>query len=323
MGDFNYPQINYATETVKAGDVAPPAKFFHKTQDLCLIQNVMEHTRVRQNQEPSTLDYVFTDEENLIDEVTYGAPLGKSDHVTLEWKITLKVKDRDCRQDKLNFWKGNYKEIAVVLQQTNWKEFMEGKSVNEMWSDFKEVILNLTNQYVPLKDDRRKKKGKWLSRSTIKKMKERDKAWKKYRQYPSGTNHASYRAIRNAVNKQIREDDDINRKRILLSFRGKPKSFYGYMRTIQTVKNDIAALRQDSGDLTTMDQEVADILGKQFKEALTGEEVTNIPIMEENDLGWRDADVELGIEAVEALSLIHISEPTRRTPISYAVFCLK
>src|SRR5664279_6458923 len=27
--------------------------------------------------------------------------------------------------------------------------------------------------------------------------------------------------------------------------------------------------------------------------------------------------------AVFSLSLIHISEPTRRTPISYAVFCLK
>ena len=26
---------------------------------------------------------------------------------------------------------------------------------------------------------------------------------------------------------------------------------------------------------------------------------------------------------IEMLSLIHISEPTRRTPISYAVFCLK
>ena len=26
---------------------------------------------------------------------------------------------------------------------------------------------------------------------------------------------------------------------------------------------------------------------------------------------------------VQILSLIHISEPTRRTPISYAVFCLK
>src|SRR5664279_6536582 len=30
-----------------------------------------------------------------------------------------------------------------------------------------------------------------------------------------------------------------------------------------------------------------------------------------------------GLRVVEALSLIHISEPTRRTPISYAVFCLK
>ena len=27
--------------------------------------------------------------------------------------------------------------------------------------------------------------------------------------------------------------------------------------------------------------------------------------------------------SVQLLSLIHISEPTRRTPISYAVFCLK
>ena len=31
----------------------------------------------------------------------------------------------------------------------------------------------------------------------------------------------------------------------------------------------------------------------------------------------------LVVRGVEILSLIHISEPTRRTPISYAVFCLK
>ena len=37
--------------------------------------------------------------------------------------------------------------------------------------------------------------------------------------------------------------------------------------------------------------------------------------------GWNNY-----VERLEAnwrLSLIHISEPTRRTPISYAVFCLK
>ena len=32
---------------------------------------------------------------------------------------------------------------------------------------------------------------------------------------------------------------------------------------------------------------------------------------------------EAGCPDADFLSLIHISEPTRRTPISYAVFCLK
>ena len=34
-------------------------------------------------------------------------------------------------------------------------------------------------------------------------------------------------------------------------------------------------------------------------------------------------DIQFSISHAEGLSLIHISEPTRRTPISYAVFCLK
>ena len=125
-----------------------------------LIQNVVNQTRVRQNQKPSTLDYVFTEEENLIDELTYGAPLGKSDHVTLEWSITLKAKDRDSRQAQLNNWNGNYSEIAAALPQIDWTKAMEGRSVNEMWTDFKTTVLDLTTQYVPLKEDRRKKKGK-------------------------------------------------------------------------------------------------------------------------------------------------------------------
>ena len=43
--------------------------------------------------------------------------------------------------------------------------------------------------------------------------------------------------------------------------------------------------------------------------------------------GWSDAIVWVPYDMYQmtgdTLSLIHISEPTRRTPISYAVFCLK
>src|SRR5680860_1670075 len=37
----------------------------------------------------------------------------------------------------------------------------------------------------------------------------------------------------------------------------------------------------------------------------------------------RSVHVTVGASSGRYLSLIHISEPTRRTPISYAVFCLK
>src|SRR5680860_1797415 len=40
--------------------------------------------------------------------------------------------------------------------------------------------------------------------------------------------------------------------------------------------------------------------------------------------GGRNRTVMLAAQEIDlVLSLIHISEPTRRTPISYAVFCLK
>src|SRR5665647_1925334 len=40
-------------------------------------------------------------------------------------------------------------------------------------------------------------------------------------------------------------------------------------------------------------------------------------------LPWLDGRCVQGPGTYSPLSLIHISEPTRRTPISYAVFCLK
>ena len=42
-------------------------EFLDKTMDIFLYQNVYEDTRVRQGQNPSKLDYIFTDEDNLIE----------------------------------------------------------------------------------------------------------------------------------------------------------------------------------------------------------------------------------------------------------------
>src|SRR5664279_4135004 len=41
------------------------------------------------------------------------------------------------------------------------------------------------------------------------------------------------------------------------------------------------------------------------------------------DIKVLDEHLPIAVDLLSDLSLIHISEPTRRTPISYAVFCLK
>ena len=83
----------------------------------------------------------------------------------------------------------------------------------------------LIDLHVPLKEEARKKKGKWLSRATIKKMKERHKAWKTYRQFPSEKNFETYRSIRNVVNSLVRKDEDNHRKMMLQSFKAKQSVF--------------------------------------------------------------------------------------------------
>jgi endonuclease/exonuclease/phosphatase family metal-dependent hydrolase len=67
MGDFNLPEIDYSGYTVKGEQDSYQMRFFDLTQDLFLMQNVFEVTRMRRGQEPSRLDYVFTIDENKVD----------------------------------------------------------------------------------------------------------------------------------------------------------------------------------------------------------------------------------------------------------------
>ena len=64
---------------------------------------------------------------------------------------------------------------------------------------------------------------------------------------------------------------------------------------------------------------ISSIWGDKFIDLLKRKQITETQ---------RDANIDpFGVNKVGVpsmgLSLIHISEPTRRTPISYAVFCLK
>jgi len=163
---------------VTSGPDSAAAKCLDTTQDLLLFQHVEEPTRVRLGQRPSILDYVFTDDKNVVDESMYKDPLGKSDHVLLEWNLLIETVHAKNTQRKLNFCKGDYELIAEELLKINWKPMFQNQNVKQLWSILKSIIESLSEEHIPLKLDYKKKKGHWLSKPTIKLMKQRSIAWK-------------------------------------------------------------------------------------------------------------------------------------------------
>jgi exonuclease III len=73
MGDINFPKIDWKKWSTK-GD-KNSENFLESIRDSYLFQHVMENTRMRENCEPSTLDLILTNDENMIEELNYSSPL--------------------------------------------------------------------------------------------------------------------------------------------------------------------------------------------------------------------------------------------------------
>ena len=84
IGDFNFPEINWANHIVLAEGRHEEARgFLDAIGDVFLTQHVMENTRVRGQDNPSCLYLILTESEDSANSVEYYSPMGSSDHCIL------------------------------------------------------------------------------------------------------------------------------------------------------------------------------------------------------------------------------------------------
>lgn len=69
VGDFNLPHINWNNYTSATGTTNINALFTEAVRGCFLTQHVNEVTRIRGEAAGSTLDFVFTNDESIIEEV--------------------------------------------------------------------------------------------------------------------------------------------------------------------------------------------------------------------------------------------------------------
>ncbi|ESO08342.1 hypothetical protein HELRODRAFT_169153 [Helobdella robusta] len=79
VGDFNFPKIDWITNSFGGLPVKIQNRFLKVLNDRFLLQFITEATRTRGMQRPHILDLLITD-YNFVKNIKYFAPLGKSDH---------------------------------------------------------------------------------------------------------------------------------------------------------------------------------------------------------------------------------------------------
>ena len=157
----------------------------------------------------------------------------------LVWNYIIQVEETVIKQNKRNYWKGNYNSINAKLQAVDWEEVLRNDDTECAWNKFKDILHSLVEKNVPLFRVNKKKvpNNPWITKATKRSISKRDKAWRKYREMKTESN--IYKRLRNEANRRVKSDQAAYRKRILKSFKGNPRRFYGYMSRAKTVKERV------------------------------------------------------------------------------------
>ena len=116
-GDFNLPKIKWSANLCLDSEGSYSQAFFNTIEDLNLFQRATKATRFRGEQQ-SCLDLVFTNEEDMIDEVGELPPIGKSDHICQRWELKVgEVIFRNTASLRRNFRRANWEAIRKDLRE--------------------------------------------------------------------------------------------------------------------------------------------------------------------------------------------------------------
>ena len=114
MGDFNFPNINWAALTSLDGDQSLSACFLSACKDEFLSQRVTKPTRHRHGQNSSLLDLIFTSDPEMIEDsnIKHLSPLGSSNHEVLLWNLVcyLEITDDNPGRKKWNYLTLTYQQ---------------------------------------------------------------------------------------------------------------------------------------------------------------------------------------------------------------------
>ncbi len=293
MGDFNYKEVNWNDNVCLTSLEHPSYKFFQTVQDAYLIQHQMEPTHFRHGTEDSLLDLIFTNEEDMVSDLNTLAPIGKSDHATLKFTFNCNITINSTRTYKYLYDKGEYKKIAAKLDAVDWNNTLQDLDVCSAWSVLTDELDQAIDEHIPKKNfsniPTKHKSAPWMDTDTLKKIKDKQKLFRKWMETKNENDRLSYCKARNQIRKVTRNAIKSFEKGIASQAKSNSKHFWNYVRTKLKTKQGVAELKKNDGTRTTNDTEKAEELSSFFQKVFTKETEDDIPELPELDIPELDS----------------------------------
>ena len=165
-GDFNYPEIDWENEYVEeSSDTIKP--FVDTIQISYLHQHILEPTRHRDGNEPGLLYLVFTNEEDMINDLKHNAGLGDSDHECLNFNLNC-YGEVPKKKSMRNHFKADFTTIRDRLSKVNWISKLHGDFKTE-YIEFCNILEEATEGCIPEYRKSTKRKKIYLTPEAIRK----------------------------------------------------------------------------------------------------------------------------------------------------------
>ena len=94
------------------------------------------------------MDLILTNDENNVGLILTPDPLGKSDHILMEFNYICSVSLVETVSVKYQYEFGNYQEFCAELESTSWNDLFADLSVESMWACFYSRFKVLLDKYI-------------------------------------------------------------------------------------------------------------------------------------------------------------------------------
>ena len=281
LGDFNFPKAVWREGVgIKHQGISPENRMLNSLIDVCdthnLLQKITFGTRPTQLGEENILDLLFTNNDDLLCNITRQAS-ALSDHYLItgiaRYNIQLSSNSKTSSSETpllstFNLNKANWSEIRRYLSDINWNELFKEKSNLEIIHIFSKILYEALNLYCPRYKNPSGCTSHNIPRDRRILFRQRKRKKKILQSLSPNTVRARRLSteileIEQKLKRSLEAENHAEENKAVQNIKVNPKFFYSFANKHQKVKSGIGPLKIN-GQLITSPDAISECLSTQY-----------------------------------------------------------